>query len=114
MRKLRRPGRGGKAGRAAVVVPDGILTQEGVAARVRQQLVERYNLRYVIRLPRGVFEPYTKSSTSILFFDAEGATAATWFYEVPVREGVKAYSLTQPFRFEELLSVLDWMRTPEK
>src|SRR5690606_6308037 len=49
MRKLRRPGRGGKAGRAAVVVPDGILTQEGVAARVRQKLVEKYNLRYVIR-----------------------------------------------------------------
>lgn len=114
MRKLRRRGRGGSAGRAAVVVPDGILTQEGVAARVRQQLVEKYNLRFVIRLPRGVFEPYTKSSTSILFFDADGETTATWFYEVPVREGVKAYSLTQPFRFEELLPVLDWMRAPEK
>lgn len=114
MRKLRRPGRGRDAGRAAVVVPDGILTQDGVAARVRQQLLEKYNLTHVVRLPRGVFEPYTKSSTSILFFDASHSTSATWFYEVPVRAGVKAYSLTQPFRFEELLPVLEWMRAPAK
>ena len=61
-----------QGGRAAVVVPDGILSQEGVAARVRQKLVDDLNLKFVIRSPRGVFEPYTKSSTSVLFFDRDG------------------------------------------
>ena len=112
MRRLRRKTGTKKAGRAAVVVPDGILSQEGVASRVRQHLVENFNLRYVIKLPRGVFEPYTKSSTSVLFFDADGVTDKVWFYGVPVREDVKAYSLTRPFRFEEMLPVLEWMRLP--
>jgi len=114
MRKLRRPVGKHGAGRAAVVVPDGILSQEGVAARVRQKVVEDMRLSFVIRLPRGVFEPYTKSSTSVLFFDRVDSTKETWFYEVPVREDVKAYSLTQPFRFEELLPVLEWMKYPVK
>ena len=55
-------------------MPDGVLSQEGVAARVREHLVRDLNLRFVVKLPRGVFEPYTKSSTSILFFDTDGTT----------------------------------------
>jgi type I restriction enzyme M protein len=112
MRRLRRKSSSHGAGRAAVVVPDGILSQEGVAARVRERLVRDLNLRYVVKLPRGVFEPYTKSSTSILFFDTDATTDKVWFYEVPMREDVKAYSLTNPFRFEEMLPVLEWMDLP--
>ncbi|MHB8438499.1 MAG: HsdM family class I SAM-dependent methyltransferase [Acidimicrobiales bacterium] len=112
MRRLRRKAGGRRAGRAGVVVPDGILSQEGVAARVRERLVSDFRLRFVIKLPRGVFEPYTKSSTSILFFDADGVSDKVWFYEVPVREGIKAYSQTNPFKFDEMLPVLEWMTEP--
>lgn len=109
MRKLRRLGQnGGQGGRAAVVLPNGILTQEGVAERVRQQLLTNFNLHTIVRLPRGVFEPYTRSSTSLLFFDASGPTKEVWFYEVPIREDIKAYSLNQPFRYDELQHCLDW------
>lgn len=112
MRRLRKGSTSHPGGRAAVVVPDGVLSQEGVASRIREHLVSNYNLRFVVKLPRGVFEPYTKSSTSILFFDTAGKTDKVWFYEVPVRDGVKAYSLTNPFKFEEMLPVLEWMQLP--
>jgi type I restriction enzyme M protein len=109
MRKLRRVDQGtSKGGRAAVVMPDGILSQEGVAARVREELVTKYNLHTVVRLPRGVFEPYTKSSTSILFFDTGVPREFTWYYEVRMRSDIKAYSTTQPFRFEELIPCTQW------
>ncbi|MCI0417338.1 type I restriction-modification system subunit M [bacterium] len=70
MRKLKRANHGfQKAGRAGVIVPDGVLYQEGVATRIREELVTSYNLHTIVRLPRTVFEPYTKISTNILFFD---------------------------------------------
>ena len=115
MRKLNRVGHDtSKGGRAAVVMPDGILSQEGVAARVREELVTKYNLHTVVRLPRGVFEPYTKSSTSILFFDAGAPRKFTWYYEVKMRTDIKAYSTTQPFRFEELIPCIQWWTDREE
>src|SRR5207247_5281066 len=60
MRKLRRPGQlGSTGGRAGVVVPNGILSADGVAARIKKELVEGFNLHTVVRLPNGVFAPYT-------------------------------------------------------
>jgi type I restriction enzyme M protein len=70
MRKLRRPGHGSVAGgRAGVVVPNGTLFGDGVAARIKQDLIESYNLHTIVRLPNGVFAPYTSIPTSVLFFD---------------------------------------------
>ena len=109
MRKLKRPGKGSEmGGRAAVVLPNGILSQEGVAERVREMVLNNFNLHTIVRLPRGVFEPYTRSSTSLLFFDASGPTKKIWFYDVPVRDGIKAYSMNQAFQFEELSDCIDW------
>ncbi len=105
MRKLRR---GPKPGRAAVVVPDGILSQEGIAPRIRAMLVDEYRLHTVVRLPRGVFEPYTKSSTSLLFFDTNVPEEYVWYYEVPIRSGIKAYTQHRPFTYEECEAVLNW------
>lgn len=109
MRKLKRPEKNnGKPGRAAVVVPDGILSQEGVASKIRKELVEKYNLNTIVRLPKGVFEPYTKSSTSILFFDRASSSEYVWFYEIPVRSDIKAYTQHRPFTFSECKEIIEW------
>ena len=56
MRKLRR---GSKPGRAAVVVPNGTLYEDGVPQRIREELLTDFKLHTVVRFPKGVFEPYT-------------------------------------------------------
>jgi type I restriction enzyme M protein len=70
MRKLRRPVRGATAGRCGMVVPDGLLSGEGVSARIKEELLKEFNLHTVIRLPNGVFSPYTPIPSNLLFFGA--------------------------------------------
>jgi type I restriction enzyme M protein len=109
MRKLRRPGREGSlGGRAGVVVPNGTLSGDGVAARIKQELVESYNLHTVVRLPNGVFAPYTAIPTNVLFFDRSGPTTETWYYEHPLPEDRKNYTKTKPLQFEEFSALFSW------
>lgn len=109
MRKLKRKGKGSeRGGRAAVVVPDGTLFNVGVASRIKEQLVKNFNLHTVVRLPFGVFEPYTPIRSNVLFFDASGPTENTWFYEVSIPDGRKKYSKTKPLRPEDLEECRDW------
>ena len=69
MRRLKRPERNkGKPGRAAVVVPNGTLFEDGVCARIKAELLTNFNLHTIVRLPRGVFAPYTGIPTNLLFF----------------------------------------------
>lgn len=79
--KLLRPG-----GRAAVIVPEGVLFGSSKAHRaIREELVDRQKLDAVIKLPSGVFRPYAGVSTAILLFtktDTAGDTDRVWFYEV--------------------------------
>ena len=105
MRKLRRPP---TPGRAAVVVPNGILFGDGIAARIKQDLIEQFNLHTIVRLPNGVFAPYTSIPTNILFFDRSGPTREVWYYEQPTPEGVKNYTKTRPMQFEEFADCLAW------
>jgi type I restriction enzyme M protein len=110
MRRLRRSP---KPGRAAVVVPNGTLYESGVAERIREQLLNEFNLHTIVRLPKGVFEPYTDIATNILFLDRTGHTEVTWFYEHPLpphRAHLKgkSYSATDGLRFEEFGPVLEW------
>ena len=72
-------------GRAAVIVPDGVLFGSTRAHReLRRTLVEEHLLDAVVRLPGGVFKPYAGVSTAILFFTRTdcGGTDRVWFYEV--------------------------------
>jgi type I restriction enzyme M protein len=109
MRKLKRLGHGSKSGgRAAVIVPDGILFNVGLPSRIKEQLVKNFNLHTVVRLPFGVFEPYTPIRSNVLFFDASGPTETTWFYEVVIPDGRKKYTKTNPIRFEDLKGCLEW------
>lgn len=105
MRKLRRAP---KPGRAAVVVPNGVLFGDGIAARIKEELLREFNLHTIVRLPNGVFEPYTPIPTNVLFFDRSGATGDIWFYEHPLPEGRKKYTKTSPIQFEEFEPLKQW------
>lgn len=111
MRKLRRPGKGSTSGgRAGVVVPNGTLFGDGVCARIKEELLKQFNLHTVVRLPNGVFAPYTSIPTNLLFFDRSGPTKELWFYEHPLPEGRKNYTKTQPIQYDEFAPCLAWWK----
>lgn len=105
MRKLRRAP---KPGRAAVVVPNGTLFGDGVSARIKEELLKEFNLHTIVRLPNGVFSPYTGIPTNVLFFDRSGPTKEVWYYEQPLPNGRKNYTKTQPIQFEEFADCIAW------
>lgn len=70
-------------GRAAVIVPDGVLFGSSRAHRqLRQELIENNQLEGIISLPSGVFKPYAGVSTAILLFSKGGHTERVWFYDL--------------------------------
>lgn len=109
MRKLKRPGKGSEnGGRAAIVVPNGTLFGDGVCARIKEELLKNFNLHTIVRLPNGVFSPYTNIPTNLLFFERSGPTKEIWFYELLLPEGRKNYTKTKPLQFEEFSDCLKW------
>ncbi len=94
--------------RAAVVVPNGTLFGDGVCARIKEELLKEFNLHTIVRLPNGVFAPYTGIPTNILFFDRSGPTREVWYYEQPLPEGRKNYTKTAPIQFEEFADCIKW------
>lgn len=95
-------------GRAAVVLPDGFLFGEGMKTRLKEKLLDECNLHTIVRLPNGVFNPYTSIKTNLLFFTKGTPTKHIWFYEHPYPEGVKNYNKTRPMKFEEFQTEIDW------
>ncbi len=88
-------------GRAAVVLPDGTLFGEGVKTRIKEKLLTECNLHTIVRLPNGVFAPYTGIKTNLLFFTKGQPTKDIWYYEHPYPAGYKSYSKTKPIRIDE-------------
>ncbi len=77
--KLLKPG-----GRAAVIVPDGVLFGSSTAHKaIRKMLVEKHKLDGIVKLPSGVFRPYAGVSTAIVLFTKtnSGGTDQVWFYD---------------------------------
>lgn len=101
-------------GRAAVVLPDGTLFGEGVKTKIKKHLLDTCNLHTIVRLPNSVFAPYTGIKTNILFFEKGTATKETWFYEVPLPKGVKAFNKTEPMKLEDFAACADWWGTGKK
>ncbi len=99
MRKLRRQYGPAGSARAAVVVPNGTLFGDGVCARIKEELLKEFNLHTIVRLPNGVFAPYTGIPTNLLFFDRSGPTREVWYYEQPLPEGRKNYTKTAPIQW---------------
>jgi type I restriction enzyme M protein len=101
-------------GRAAIVLPDGSLTGDGVKQRIRQHLLENCNLHTVVRLPNSVFQPYASVATNLLFFTKGEPTREIWYWEHRLPEGVKAYSKTKPIRKEEFGGLREWWNNREE
>ena len=105
MRKLRRTP---KPGRAGAVFPNGTLSDGGVCARIKEELLKDFNLHTIVRLPNGVFSPYTNIPANLVFFDRSGPTKEIWYYEQPLPEGRKNYTKTQPMQYEEFAPCIAW------
>jgi type I restriction enzyme M protein len=101
--KLLKPG-----GRAGLVLPDGTLFGEGVKTRIKERLLSDFNLHTIVRLPNGVFNPYTGIRTNLLFFDAGQPTTEIWYYEHPYPPGAKSYNKGKPIRIEEFEPEKAW------
>ncbi len=114
MRKLHRSIGGQKGGRCGMVVPNGTLFGDGVCARIKGELLKEFNLHTIVRLPNGVFAPYTSIPTNLLFFDRSGPTKEIWYYEHPLPEGRKNYTKTQPLQFEEFAPCVAWWTNREE
>jgi type I restriction enzyme M protein len=88
-------------GRGAIVLPDGTLFGEGVKTTIKEKLLAECNLHTIVRLPNGVFSPYTGIKTNLLFFTKGSPTKEIWYYEHPYPPGAKSYNKTKPIRIEE-------------
>ena len=95
-------------GRAALILPDGTLFGEGIKTRIKEKLLEECNLHTIVRLPNGVFNPYTGIKTNMLFFTKGESTKEVWYYEHPYPPGVKSYNKTKPIRLEEFAAEREW------
>lgn len=101
-------------GRAAIVLPDGTLFGEGVKTRIKEKLLSECNLHTIVRLPNGVFNPYTGIKTNLLFFTKGEPTKEIWYYEHPYPAGYKSYSKTKPIRIEEFEAEKAWWNNREE
>ena len=96
--------------RAALIVPEGTLFRSGAFAKVKKELLEQFHLFAVVSLPIGTFAPYSDVKTAILFFQRPDeiwrhnphARHETWYYELPLPEGVHRFSKGRPIQDEHL------------
>jgi type I restriction enzyme M protein len=95
------------------VVPNGTLFADGICGRIKQELLTEFNLHTIVRLPNGVFAPYTNIPANLLFFDRSGSTKDVWFYEQPLPEGRKNYTKTQPLQHDEFDGLRAWWNKRE-
>lgn len=96
-----------KNGRAAIVLPDGSITGEGVKQRIREKLLTECNLHTIVRMPQSTFFPATVS-TNLLFFEKGKPTNDIWYYEHRLPKGQKSYSKTKPIQFDEFAPLIAW------
>lgn len=96
-------------GRGAVVLPDGSLFGEGgVKTRIKEKFLQECNLHTIVRLPNGVFSPYTSIKTNLLFFTKGEPTGEIWFYELPLPEGRKNFTKTAPIKDKDFDPCVEW------
>jgi type I restriction enzyme M protein len=103
-----------RGGRAAVVVPNGTLFGDGISAVIKEEMLKEFKLHTIVRLPQGVFAPYTDIPANLLFFERGGPTDTIWYYELPLPEGRKKYSKTAPIQFEEFAAAQAWWHQREE
>jgi type I restriction enzyme M protein len=93
-----------KGGRAAVIVPEGVLFRGGADAKVRGKLIQEFRLHTILSLPAGCFLPYTGVKTNVLFFDRpmDGSkTESVWYYEL-TNDGFDLKQTRKPIAGDQL------------
>jgi len=103
-------------GRCGIVLPDGFLFGDGIKNNIKEKLLNDFNLHTIVRLPNGVFAPYTGINTNLLFFEKTGSTKDVWYFEHPLpkhREG-KPYNKTSPMKYEEFDLEKSWWNNREE
>lgn len=118
MRKLKRKRENKKGGRCGMIVPNGTLFETGIAAKIKEELLENYSLHTIVRLPKGVFSPYTDIETNLLFFERDGPTKEIWYFEHPLppeRQKLRnpCYTKTKPLKYEEFNLLRKWWNDRE-
>lgn len=94
-----------KGGKAAIVLPEGILFQTGNAFKnVKEELLANFNVHTILSLPAGVFLPYSGVKTNVLFFDRTGATTEIWYYECTPEQKL---TKNKPIQYEHLQDFVD-------
>lgn len=92
-------------GRAAVIVPEGVLFRDGAEKSVRERLLERYNLDCILVLPENSFHPYAGVDANVLFFERDlDGTEEVWYYDM--RTNVESIKQSNPLTeadFEDFL-----------
>ena len=101
-------------GRGGIVLSDGTLFGEGVKTRIKEKLLDECNLHTIVRLPNGVFSPYTSIKTNLLFFTKGEPTKEIWYYEHPYPKGYKSYSKTKPIEIDEFEPEKIWWDNREE
>lgn len=104
-----------KNGRVGIILPDNFLFgNENSQKALKERLLNECNLHTIVKLPAGVFAPYTSITTNILFFDKTEATKEIWYYDVPLPEGYRSFSKTKPFKSIHLDGVRKWWSNRDK
>ncbi len=94
-------------GRAAVIVPDGVLFGSSNAhVDIRKKMIEENRLDAVISMPSGVFRPYAGVSTAVLLFSKGGTTEKIWFYDME-HDGYSLDDKRQKVAESDIPDVLD-------
>ncbi|SHE39530.1 type I restriction-modification system subunit M [Schwartzia succinivorans] len=97
-----------KGGRAAVIVPDGVLFGSSKAHKqIRKEIIDNNKLTAVVSMPSGVFKPYAGVSTAILFFTKTGAggTDKVWFYDMKA-DGFSLDDKRQPVQENDIPDIV--------
>jgi type I restriction enzyme M protein len=102
-------------GRAAIIVPDGVLFNRANQIDVlRQQLLLQFNLHSILSLPKGTLAPYTGVKLSVLFFDNTTPVNDIWFYELNTEKPLSKSSPINDFDFEEFISLFEGREISER
>lgn len=86
----------------------------GVKLKIKKQLLYKYNLHTIVRLPNGVFSPYTNIKTNILFFDNLSTTREVWYFEHPLPLNQNNYSRLRPIQLSEFDLEKGWWNNREE
>ena len=95
------------------MLPNGFLFDDQ-SRKVREDLLSKCYLHTVVRLPQGVFQPYTPIPVNLLFFERNEPTKDVWYYQIDPPEGRKGYAKTRPMRYEEFAGCAAWWGGAER